>query len=213
MVGGNLIFDKRGTFLFYFQGSQQGFPTQVSTHGSTHVPTHGSNQGIGTGVGTRCLEHMSAPRNRDSRRPLPPMFQHETHKLSTGYKQDINKNQSLKLGADFKILSSRGAHMVFEKFLGPPFLKKVPCDPHGGLYNVRHQSVKKFFWGVFRLLPYRGFVLFCYAVTKSIAYFAKLVLGHIKFDQQFIVIRYFSTHREFTNILIQTDVFWRARYR
>jgi hypothetical protein len=47
---------------------------------------------------------MFAPRNRDTRLLLSTMFQYETHKLSTGYEQDIHKNQNLKLGADFRIL-------------------------------------------------------------------------------------------------------------
>ena len=121
------------------------FPTMFPTMSRTTC----SHPCFGTGVGPRCLEHMFAPRNRDTRRPLSTMFQHETHMLSTGYQQVINKkNNNLKLGADFKILHFNSAPMVFEKFLGPPFLKRVPCDPLGVFTEVRHQAVKKKNWGV-----------------------------------------------------------------
>ena len=129
MVGGNLIFDKRGTFLFYFQGSQQGFPTQVSNRAfqlrfPTEISSHGSQHGSGQQA---------------------PAYTQVINRISTSYQQ----NQSLKLGADFRIFLFNTAPIVFEKFWGPPFLKRAPCDPHWGLYNVRHQSgLKKIFWGV-----------------------------------------------------------------
>ena len=84
MVGGNLIFDKRGTFLFYFQGSQQGFSTGVSNRGfQLRFPPRGSNHGSQNGSGQQA-----------------PAYTQVINRISTSYPQ----NQNLKLGADFRIL-------------------------------------------------------------------------------------------------------------
>lgn len=80
MVGGNLIFDKRGTFLFLFPG----FSTGVSNRGfQLRFPPSGSNHGSQHGSGQQA-----------------PAYTQVINRISTSYPQ----NQNLKLGADFRIL-------------------------------------------------------------------------------------------------------------